>query len=240
MCRLLCAAFVMFDTNLSQTDSKSFHTKQAGHIWWKFFMSAVVNKLTYWMVTLVGFLLTIFTKFRQLKTNLQALCCLTERIKKGKPTIKVTAEVFSRGLPRAPAEPWTEAPAGATGVPRPAARAGWAHSVRHRARSPGGTQQPETSPAQGSCGAAEGQEQHSREAARTPSHLHRSCNGAPARRSWAASATPRLSFEKNHCTQENVHRKIRKGRKNKLTFCTVISRWKSDIYLDRGKQSYKD
>lgn len=68
-------------------------------------MSTVVNKFTYRTVTLVSFLLTIFTKFRQLKTNLQALCCLTERIKKGKPTIKVTAEVFSRGLLQAPAEP---------------------------------------------------------------------------------------------------------------------------------------
>lgn len=40
------------------------------------------------MVTLVSFLLTIFTEFRQLTTNLQALCSLTARIKKGKTAIK--------------------------------------------------------------------------------------------------------------------------------------------------------
>lgn len=68
-------------------------------------MSAMVNKLTYRMVTLVSFLLTIFTEFRQLKTNLQALCCLTARIRKGKTAIKVAAEVLSGGLLRAPAEP---------------------------------------------------------------------------------------------------------------------------------------
>ena len=65
----------------------------------------MVNKLTYRMVTLVSFLLTIFTEFRQLKTNLQALCCLTVRIKKGKTAIKVAAEVLSGGLLQAPAEP---------------------------------------------------------------------------------------------------------------------------------------
>lgn len=64
------------------------------------------------MVTLVSFLLTIFTEFRQLKTNLQALCCLTARIK-GRTTIKVAPEVLSRGLLQAPVEPRT--PAGATG-----------------------------------------------------------------------------------------------------------------------------
>lgn len=146
MCRLLCAAFVMFDTNLSQTDSKSFHTKQAGHIWWKFFMSTVINKLTYSMVTLVSFLLTIFTKFRPLKTNLQALCCLTERIKKGKPTIKVTAEVFSRGLlQRAPAEPWAEAPAGATGVPQ-SGSASWQRTARDERTAGAAQPQPATTP----------------------------------------------------------------------------------------------
>lgn len=40
------------------------------------------------MVTLVSFLLTIFTEFRKLTTNLQALCSLTARIKKGKTAIK--------------------------------------------------------------------------------------------------------------------------------------------------------
>lgn len=101
------------------------------------------------MVTLVSFLLTIFTKFRQLKTNLQALCCLIERIKKGKSTIKVTAEVFSRGLLWAPAEPWTEAPAGATGVPQAGSagwqRLRWTHSTSDREPAAGAAQhQPET------------------------------------------------------------------------------------------------
>lgn len=68
-------------------------------------MSAMVNKLTYRVVTLVSFLLTIFAEFRQLETNLQALGCLTVKIKKGKTAIKVAAEVLSRGLLRAPAEP---------------------------------------------------------------------------------------------------------------------------------------
>lgn len=78
-------------------------------------MSATVNKLTYRMVTLVSSSLTVFTEFRQLKTNLQALCCLTARIKKGRTTIKVAPEVLSGSLLQAPAEPRTEAPAGATG-----------------------------------------------------------------------------------------------------------------------------
>lgn len=77
-------------------------------------MSATVNKLTYGMVTLVRFLLTILTEFRQLKTNLQALCCLTARTKKGRTAIRVAPEVLSRGLLQAPAELRTEAPAGAT------------------------------------------------------------------------------------------------------------------------------
>lgn len=171
------------------------------------------------MVTLVSFLLTIFTKFRQLKTNLQALCCLTERIKKGKPTIKVTAEVFSRGLLRAPAEPWTEAPAGATGVPQ-AGSAGWQRlpwttapgtespqPERHSARQ----NRPSTRLLKG----CRGEQQNSPVAARTPSHLP----PLPQRGSRAASATCCPSFEKNPCTQENVHRKIRKGRKDELTFC---------------------
>lgn len=185
MYRLLCAAFVMFDTNLSQTDSKSFHTKQAGHIWLKFFMSTVINKLTYRMVTLVSFLLTIFTKFRPLKTNLQALCCLTERIKKGKPTIKVTAEVFSRGLlQRAPAEPWTEAPAGATGVPQPGS-AGWQRTARDERAAGAAQPQPATTrhmapkalPGQG--GSRIPEQRHTR------CHTsHRSCNGARGQPLW--------------------------------------------------------
>lgn len=77
------------------------------------------------MVTLVSFLLTIFTEFRQLTTNLQALCSLTARIKKAKPQSKNHNQSGSwgpqLGSPRggllwAPAEPWTEGPAGAKGV----------------------------------------------------------------------------------------------------------------------------
>ena len=69
------------------------------------------------MLTLVSFPLTAFTELRPLKTNLQALRCLTARTKKRKTTIKAAAEVLSGGLLRAPAEPRAEAPAGATGVP---------------------------------------------------------------------------------------------------------------------------
>lgn len=112
------------------------------------------------MVTLVSFLLTIFTKFRQLKTNLQALCCLAERIKKGKPTIKVTAEVCSRGLRRAPAEPWTEAAAGATGL---AAAGREPTAERHSPR-----QKPPSTRLLRGC---RGQQQNSRAVVHTPAHL---------------------------------------------------------------------
>lgn len=161
-------------------------------------MSTVINKLTYRMVTLVSFLLTTFTKFRPLKTNLQALCCLTERIKKGKPTIKVTAEVFSRGLlQRAPAEPWTEAPAGATGVPQ-SGSAGWQRTARDESTAPaaGSAQLERHSPRQKAPGTRLLKGCRGAEGAKFPSSGTRAVPPPPRllqRGSWAASATHCLS-----------------------------------------------
>lgn len=137
------------------------------------------------MVTLVSFLLTIFTKFRPLKTNRQALCCLTERIKKGKPAIKVTAEVFSRGLlQRAPAEPWTEAPAGATGVPQ-CGSAGWQRTAREERTARAAQPQPGTTlhmapkALQRQGGSRIPEQRHTR--CHTSRH---SCNGAHGQPLW--------------------------------------------------------
>lgn len=187
------------------------------------------------MVTLVSFLLTIYTKFRQLKTNLQALCCLTERIKKGKPTIKVTAEVFSRGLLQAPAEPWTEAPAGAIGVPQSGSagwqRLGWTESLQ--------TEQHSTShkpPSTRLLKGCTGEEKNSRAAAHTPSHLPPLLQQG----SRAASATHCLSSRKSlvpgKCSQEN---KKRQKEWTDLLYGVWLFLDKSDIYFDMGKHSYK-
>lgn len=179
-------------------------------------MSTVVNKLTHRTVTLVSFLLTIFTKLRPLKTNLQAFCCLTERIKKGKPTIKVTAEVFSRGLlQRAPAEPEQKPQQVLQASRSRAARAGsgWHEHTAPAAESPQ-LERHSTSQKPAQHKAPEGLQRRGEKFLSSSTRAvtsSRSCNGAPAPGSWAASATHHLSLEKNHCTQENVHRKIRKG-----------------------------
>lgn len=169
------------------------------------------------MVTSVSFLLTIFTKFRQLKTNLQALCCLTERIKKGKPTIKVTAEVFSRGLRRAPAEPWTEAPAGATGVPQPGS-AGWqrlrAHSHSSTARN-----HPTTRLLKG----CRGEEQNSQAEAHTPSHLP--CSATHGARGQPLRSTPFLLRKHTAPRKMFTEKKEKAERKNwHVVRSMVISR----------------